>query len=151
MSKLKLLVACSTPGCETLVLGGGTCIEHDAWGLSLVPAEEHVTGAHDDCWCEPVVAVVPPYAEPVNSFPGPVMVWVDLETTGLSPSRDKVLEIGLVATTFDLQVTRRLIRARPRPSLRSGADVIVPEQESLPTHRILTSLRAVGRHVRAVA
>lgn len=31
------------------------------------------------------------------------LVWIDLETTGLDPARDKILEVGMVATDRNLQ------------------------------------------------
>ena len=41
---------------------------------------------------------------PEKSNPAPLL-WVDIETTGLEPGKDYILEIGLVVTDLDLEIT----------------------------------------------
>jgi oligoribonuclease len=38
-----------------------------------------------------------------NQRPQDVLVWTDIETTGLDPERDVVLEVGMIATDYELR------------------------------------------------
>lgn len=61
------------------------------------------------------------------------MVWVDLETTGLDPNEDAILEIGLIVTGVDLVERARwskVIRPANWQSLKGQMDVFVVEMHA---------------------
>lgn len=61
------------------------------------------------------------------------MVWVDLETTGLDPENDAILEIGLIVTDVDLTERARwskVIRPGNWSELKSRMDAFVVEMHA---------------------
>ena len=44
---------------------------------------------------------------PLNSMKTNIIVWLDLETTGLNPSSDYILEVGIIITDWELKELKR--------------------------------------------
>ena len=106
-----------------------------------------------------------------GKYPAPVLVWMDLEMTGLDPARHVIVEIATIVTDDDLEIVAEgpdLVVHQPREALAEMDDVvrdmhtssglleaieastITLEEAGAPDARVHQGARARGPHGAAV-
>ena len=71
-----------------------------------------------------------------NNFPSKdLLVWIDLEMTGLDPVENKIIEIATIVTDGQLNI----IAEGPNPTVTGGKDAEVPATRD--RHNILAAHR----------